>query len=146
VSIEAVRGIRGFNRFYTNLIGVLDRRILHSPWSLTEVRVLYEISRDEGANARKLKRALSVDEGYLSRTIERLAAAGMVRRSQSASDGRVFHLSLSPRGRRELEKLDAAAAAEIQAIIRPLSMEEVSEVVSSMGRIQALLGKGGRPP
>ena len=71
---EAVRRVRAFNRYYTNLIGVLDRRILRSPWSLTEVRILYEISHNEGTNARRLMRMLSVDEGYLSRTIERLAA------------------------------------------------------------------------
>jgi len=145
MSAEAIRGMRAFNRYYTNLIGVLDRHILHSPWSLTEVRILYEISRDEGTNARRLKRTLSVDEGYLSRTIERLAADGMVRRSRSASDGRVIRLRLSPRGRKEMEKLEAAAAAEIQSILDPLSKEEVSEVVSCMRRIEALLGKGGEP-
>lgn len=142
---EAIRGIRAFNRYYTALIGVLDRHILHSPWSLTEVRILYEVSRDEGTNARRLKRILSVDEGYLSRTIERLAADGMIGRSRSASDGRVVHLRLSPRGRREMEKLEAAAAAEIQSILDPLSKEEISEVVSCMRRIEALLGKGGEP-
>jgi DNA-binding MarR family transcriptional regulator len=142
---EAVRRIRAFNRYYTNLIGVLDRHILHSPWSLTEVRILYEISRGEGMNARRLKRALSVDEGYLSRTIERLAADGMVSRSRSTSDGRVVHLRLSPRGRKEMEKLEAAAAAEIQSILDPLSKEEISEVTSCMRRIQVLLGKGGEP-
>jgi len=145
MSTGAIRGIRAFNRYYTNLIGVLDRHILHSPWSLTEVRILYEISRDEGMNARRLKRALSVDEGYLSRTIERLAADGMVSRSRSASDGRVVHLRLSPRGRKEMEKLEAAAAAEIQSILESLSKEEISEVVSCMRRIEALLGRGGEP-
>jgi len=142
---EAVRRIRAFNRYYTNLIGVLDRHILHSPWSLTEVRILYEVSRDEGTNARRLKRVLSVDEGYLSRTIERLAEGGMLGRSRSESDGRVVRLHLSARGRKEMEKLDAAAAAEIQSILDPLSREEISEVVSCMRRIEALLGRGGEP-
>jgi DNA-binding MarR family transcriptional regulator len=146
MSTDAVRRIRAFNRYYTNLIGVLDRHILKSPWSLTEVRILFEISRDEGTNARRLKSALSVDEGYLSRTIERLAADGMVSRSRSASDGRVVHLRLSARGRAEMEKLEAAAAAEIQSILDPLSREEISEVVSCMRRIEALLGKGGEEP
>jgi DNA-binding MarR family transcriptional regulator len=145
MSTDAVRRIRAFNRYYTNLIGVLDRHILHSPWSLTEVRILYEISRDEGTNARRLKRALSVDEGYLSRTIERLAAEGMVSRSRSTTDGRVVHLGLSARGRKEMEKLEAAAAGEIQSILDPLSREKISEVVSCMRRIEALLGGGGEP-
>ncbi len=140
---EAVRRIRAFNRYYTNLIGVLDRRILHSPWSLTEVRVLYEIAHREGTNARRLTQALSVDEGYLSRTIDRLVTGGMVSRHRSASDGRVMHLRLSARGRKEMERLEAAAGEEIQALLEPLSTEQVAEVVSCMGRIGALLGRGG---
>jgi len=139
---EAVGRIRAFNRSYTAIIGVLDRRILHSPWSLTEVRTLYEIAHDEGTNARRLTEILAVDEGYLSRTIDRLAAAGLVNRRRSASDGRVVQLRLSTRGRREIQKLEEASAEQIQAIIKPLSAGEIAEVVSCMSRIQALLVRG----
>ena len=138
---SAVARIRGFNRFYTNLIGVLDRHILRSPFSLTEVRVLYEISVDEGGNARRLKEILSVDEGYLSRTIERLVKRGLLRRRQSAADGRVFHLSLTGRGKREFRAVNAAAETEIEALVGRLSAKQVAEVVSSMRRIQDLLGE-----
>jgi len=140
---EAVGGIRRFNRFYTALIGALDRHILNSPYSLTEVRVLYEIAHGEGANARRLKTILGIDEGYLSRTIDRLSRAGLVRRHRSPTDARVFPLSLSTRGRRELDALESAAAAEIAALVSPLSSREVEEVVGGMRRIQALLGRGG---
>jgi DNA-binding MarR family transcriptional regulator len=142
---EAVTSIRRFNRFYTALIGVLNRRILRSPYSLTEVRILYEISRDDGGNARKLIRTLAIDEGYLSRTIDSLFRRGLLTRRQSREDGRVFHLSLSAAGRSEMRKLEEAAAAEIDGIISPLSPSEVEEVVFAMTRIQALLGGGGTP-
>ena len=140
---EAVRRIRAFNRWYTNLIGVLDRRILRSPWSLTEVRVLYEIAHGKGTNARRLMQALSVDEGYLSRLVEHLVSAGMVARRRSAADGRVRQLQLSARGARELDKLEAAAGEEIRVMVRRLSTVETAEVVSCMARIQSLLSQGG---
>jgi DNA-binding MarR family transcriptional regulator len=140
---EAVGSIRRFNRFYTALIGVLDRRILKSPYSLTEVRVLYEVAHDSGTNARKLRDILGIDEGYLSRTIDRLARRRLVCRRRSAEDARVFHLSLLAPGRRELERLERAAAVEIAAIVSPLSRTEVEEVVAGMRRIQALLDRGG---
>ena len=142
---DAVGHIRRFNRFYTALIGVLDRRVLRSPYSLTEVRILYEVGHDDGATARRLKTRLGIDEGYLSRLIDSLERRGLLVRRRSPRDGRVFHLSLSPRGSREIRVLQKAAAAEIAAIISPLSPAEVSEVVSGMARIQELLGRGRSP-
>ena len=44
----AVKDIREFNRFYTNLIGALDySRHLHTPFTLTEARVLFELAHRE---------------------------------------------------------------------------------------------------
>jgi DNA-binding MarR family transcriptional regulator len=140
---SAVARIRAFNRFYTNLIGVLDRHVLRSPFSLTEVRIMYEVSIDEGGNARRLKEILSVDEGYLSRTIESLVRRGLLKRTQSAADARVFHLSLTGKGKREFRKLNGAAESEIRTLVGSLSARQVGEVVSCMARIRDLLG-GGR--
>ena len=41
-----IEAIRRFNRLYTRRIGVLHEEYLHSPLSLTQVRVLYEANRD----------------------------------------------------------------------------------------------------
>ena len=137
----AVTSIRQFNRFYTALIGLLDRDFLRSPYTLLEVRILYEIEHDEGANARRLRGVLGVDEGYLSRTIDSLRRRGLVSRRKSAADGRVYHLSLSASGRREIARLDKASAAVIDGIISTLSPAEVGEVVAGMEKIQGLLEK-----
>ena len=139
----AIERIRRFNRFYTSLVGVLDRHILRSPYSLTEVRTLYEIAHDDGASARRLKSTLGIDEGYMSRLIVSLERRGLLSRRRSSEDGRRFHLSLTPRGSDELRELEKAAAAEIARIISPLSVAEVSEIVSGMTRIRELLGRGG---
>src|SRR6266704_777451 len=40
---ERVAAIRQFNRFFTRQIGVLREGLLHSPYSLTESRILYEL-------------------------------------------------------------------------------------------------------
>lgn len=137
----AVEAIRAFNRFYTNIIGVIDRHILGSPFSLTEVRIMLEVFRRPGCNARKIKETLEVDEGYLSRTIDKLVKQGLIRKRQSENDGRMFVLSLSTKGRNVFSELDKEAGAAIEAIIGHLSDSEVAEIIAHMRRIQEILAR-----
>lgn len=136
---KAIQEIRTFNRFYTNIIGVVDRHILYSPYSLTEARVLFEIFHDSNCTARKIKNIVQVDEGYLSRTIDKLIKQGLIKRNQSRSDGRVFILSLSKKGEREFLKINQEAEAAVESMIEHLSLGEVNEILAIMRRIQELL-------
>lgn len=139
-----IEAIRAFNRYYTNIIGVVDRHILDSPFSLTEVRVLLEIYHHDGCNPRKIREILQVNEGYLSRTIGKLAEQGLVDKRRSESDARMFALSLTDRGRRTFLSLNRKAGAAIDALIGSLTEQEVSELVGHMARIREILGKRDR--
>ncbi len=140
-NLKAIKKIREFNRFYTNILGLVDRHILHSPHSLTEVRILFEIYHDTGCTARKIKNILQVDEGYISRTIDKLIKQGLITKKRSQSDGRVFILSLSKKGEEEFIKLNNESEASVASMIDHLMPDEVNDIVFSMHRIHELLMK-----
>jgi DNA-binding MarR family transcriptional regulator/N-acetylglutamate synthase-like GNAT family acetyltransferase len=139
-SSTQVAAVRRFNRFFTRTVGVLDEGHLGSRFSLTEVRVLYELANGGTTTAGQLVRDLGLDEGYVSRMLQRFGKLGLVRRSRSAEDARVTSLSLTERGRKAFEPLDAKADAAIRELLRPIPAESRKAVVDSMSRIETALG------
>ena len=138
---EAVEEIRQFNRFYTNIIGLLDQHILDSPFSLSEARVLFEINSQEECTARKIMENIAIDEGYLSRIIDKLVKAKLLRKTRSSTDGRAYLLSLSAEGHRAFEKINKVSHSEVTAMVEALSEAELSALTSQMKGIKNLLGK-----
>lgn len=65
---DRVATIRAFNRFYTDVIGVLGEGLglLDTRYSLTKARVLFELAQRDAAEAADLRRTLHLDAGYLA--------------------------------------------------------------------------------
>lgn len=132
--------VRGFNRAYTQWIGLLRESFLKTSFSLTQARVLYEIAQRPGVRSADLVRSLAIDAGYLSRLLQGFEQAHLVRRSIWKHDGRVSQLSLTGAGRKAFESLNSRSDAEISKMLGNLSNQEQQELVGSMTRIQRLLG------
>jgi DNA-binding MarR family transcriptional regulator/GNAT superfamily N-acetyltransferase len=142
---DLVAAIRRFNRFYTRHIGVLDESHLHTPFSLTEGRVLYEIAHDPGATATGLQRCLLLDAGYLSRLLSALEEKGLVKRTRSPSDGRQSLLALTARGRKAFAQLNARAHEDVASFITPLGERARQRLLDATRTIESLLGGEPRP-
>ena len=138
---ELIDNIRGFNRFYTNVIGLLDQHFLDSPFSLTAGRVLYEICNTDECSAKKIREKVLIDEGYLSRILDSFSKRGFIKRTPSQMDGRLRIIVPTEKGQKEFAALNQNSNRLISQLIGKLSEEECEELLSNMERIRTLLEK-----
>ena len=138
---ETINKIRSFNRFYTNVIGLLDQHFLDSPFSLTEGRVLYEICNTEECSAKKIRENILIDEGYLSRILDTFVKRGLIRKTRSSDDGRLWLIAPTEKGRREFASLNDNSNRLIAQLIEKLSIEERADLLNKMEDIRTLLEK-----
>jgi DNA-binding MarR family transcriptional regulator/GNAT superfamily N-acetyltransferase len=133
--------VRRFNRFYTRLVGALDEGgYLHSPFTLTEGRVLFELAHRDAPTASTLVAELGLDPGYVSRLLQRLQRRRLVTRTRSPHDGRESHLALTAAGRAAFRKLDHDADALVQQLLATLDDAGQRRLVEAMRTVGDLLG------
>jgi DNA-binding MarR family transcriptional regulator/GNAT superfamily N-acetyltransferase len=143
----AVASVRRFNRFYTRQIGILREGLLKSPFSLAELRVLYEVASRREPRAADLGKDLGLDAGYLSRILRGFTARGFLVRRPSPADGREMLLSLTRRGREAFARLNARQSDEVASMLRQLSPAGQQGLVRAMEAIEQTLdpASAGRP-
>jgi DNA-binding MarR family transcriptional regulator/GNAT superfamily N-acetyltransferase len=148
-SLPHVAEVRRFNRFYTKQIGVLQEGLLSSPFSLTEVRVLYEIVHRKDSTAVELCRELCLDPGYLSRILRSFEKRGLIARTRSIADGRQSHLRLTPKGRKIFDPLEQRSNRQAAAMLEKVSPAHQKKLVDAMHTIEAAIdparSKNGQP-
>lgn len=125
--------VRSFNRFYTKHIGVLNKGLLDSEYSLTEARVLYELATRETASD------LGLDPGYLSRILSRFQKAGLVRRKRSGEDRRRVLMELTAQGRETFAVLNRRSQERTAAMLDGLAKPDRPRLLQAMKTIQVLL-------
>ena len=136
-----VNKIRRFNRFYTRVIGVINNHILESQYSLSEVRVMYEIYHNPKITARQIKEIIEVDEGYLSRLIKKLVKLNIINKIKSQDDYRISYLNLSENGKKIFLTLNQRSSDAISEIIQHLNKKEQEELILLYEKIEILLTK-----
>jgi len=138
-SLDAVAAVRRFNRFYTRQIGVLRKTYLDSPYSLGEMRVLYELAHGDQLTASDIGRALDLDAGYLSRLLRNFEKRGLISRTTSAKDARQSHLALTARGRKLFAPMEQRSQQQAGAMLRTLDDAQQARIVAAMNAIETLL-------
>jgi len=139
---ERIVAVRKFNRFFTRQIGVLREGLLHSPYSLTEARILFELGQGNQVTASKLGRELGLDAGYLSRILAHLEQQGLLEKVRSEADGRQVLLSLTAEGREAFALLDRRSRDEVSEMLTDLSEEDQQRLLKAMQTIESVLTNG----
>ena len=141
----AVAAVRAFNRFYTNVIGLLRGKYLDTPYSLTEARLLFELGQRTASEVADLRRVVDIDAGYLSRILGRFEASGLISRQRSPADGRRQVIALTGAGRAAIAGLDAGSARQTRDMLAPVRDEDRRRLLEAMNVITEALTPSPRP-
>jgi DNA-binding MarR family transcriptional regulator/GNAT superfamily N-acetyltransferase len=138
-SLKQIDAVRDFNRAYTRKLGVLDEAFLDTPFSLTEARVLYELSEGE-RSASEIGKLLGLDAGYLSRILERFEKAKLITRGYAADDRRRSFISLTREGKAAYAPLEKRSREEVAKMLNELPRSGQAQMLDAMATVAQLSG------
>jgi DNA-binding MarR family transcriptional regulator len=136
---EQISRIRDFNRFYTNVIGLLDNHVYDSEFTLPEARVLYELYYSNVKTASDLMSLIDMDKGYLSRLLMSFERRRLICRVRSKQDGRSVLISLTELGSKSFRELDKASEKQATTLLKHLSATKQKELVDHMSAIKTII-------
>jgi DNA-binding MarR family transcriptional regulator/GNAT superfamily N-acetyltransferase len=145
VAKSHVKAVRAFNRFYTQRIGIL-RRYLGTDFTLTEVRVLYELAHRPPLAARDLVRELELDPGYLSRILRRFEQAGWLARETAPHDARQSLLRLTEAGYATFAPLQQKSRDETAALLAAVPPAQRPQLIAAMDMVHRRLERDTAAP
>ena len=144
-SLKRIDAVRDFNRAYTRKLGVLDEGFLDTQFSLTEARVLHELSEGD-KTASEICRTLGLDAGYLSRMLERFAKAKLISRSSSAEDSRSILVSLTRLGYSAYAPLESRSRDRVGTLVAALPPSGQAQLIDAMNVVSALTNAANEKP
>lgn len=136
---QNIAKVRAFNRFYTSIIGLLNKYLLDSNFTLPEVRVMYEIDTQGKISSKDIIQNMGIDKGYLSRLLIKLQKQGIIQRTSLKEDGRVQLIELTPKGIEAYSKLNQASQNQVAEILGKLPVKDQEKLVQHFEAIQQIL-------
>jgi DNA-binding MarR family transcriptional regulator/GNAT superfamily N-acetyltransferase len=141
--MDFVDELRGFNRYYTREIGLLEPHLPESDLTLAEARVLYELAQRDGQTAADLSRTLAMDKAQVSRILVRLGRRGYVRSHASPEHAKRRLLFLTDAGRTTFAALDRGARDQMEAILRRIEPDARPRLIAAVREVRSVLGTQG---
>lgn len=143
---QLISNIRQFNRYYTKQLGLLQQHFFDTDYSLTDIRVLYEIDFNGQTTATGIREALQIDAGYLSRILRNFEKKGLILKHPLPEDGRSYYLQLTARGKKLMAGMNELSNRQIREMLKDLAPAEQEKIANSMSILRNLLKAPGSSP
>ena len=140
-SIDIVTEIRGFNRFYTNILGLLDQQIIDSGYSLTEARILFEISKTDICTANQLCSILDIERSHMSKIINKFEKKDLIKRRKCGKDNRNIEIQLTEKGMTVFHDLNNRANKQIEDLLEKLNIEDCEKLLNGIRTVKRYFTK-----
>ena len=111
-----------------------SRDLTHSQWA-----PLLMLANGKGNTASALARELAVDNGAMTRMIDRLEAKDLIRRVWCTKDRRIAYLELTEQGQKVVESIPETLAQVLQDHLRGFSSDEITQL---KGLVRRMLANG----
>lgn len=108
-----------------------------------QLLVMQAIEKEGRPSTSTLARHIAVSQATMTRIVDRLERAGLVRREKSTTDKRVIHVGLTDAGRAKLEAAPEPLQAEFLREFRKLEAWEQQMLKSSLLRIAKMMDAEG---
>lgn len=138
---DIVTEIRGFNRFYTNILGLLDQHIIDSGYSLTEARILFEISKTDTCTANQLCSILKIERSYMSKIINKFEKKQLITRHVCDTDNRNMEIRMTQEGMSAFHELNDHANQQIENLIANISDTDCEKLINSIRTVKKYFTK-----
>lgn len=118
-----------------------DRRVRALGLTQAQWRAIVHLAREEGINQTALAERLEVKPITLGRLIDRMQAAGWVRRTADAKDRRASRLFLTPKVQPILKELYTHADVALDELLAGISLSARNKLVEALVRMKRNLSE-----
>lgn len=101
--------------------------------------MIFEVAIHPGCAAKDIQSHVGFDQGYLSRLIERLVRARLIRGTKSADDGRAQNLFLTPAGKKAFKTLNQRANSQARQLTAHLNDNQEIQLQNALRVVHRLL-------
>ena len=99
------------------------------------------ISQNQGITVGELADVLMMSSGSIAQLIERLTSKGWVRKKVDEKDKRIFHISLTKMGEKEIFKMEKIFQKKMTAMLSLISEEDSKQMLETLKKLREKLKK-----